>query len=235
MAKEVIFYTARGLGAVCLVGALAGCTPRLSSIAPAGFVPADRDVVAGWVAEFAPAHARLYEIRPWRYRTERGSASGRASIRIVPPDSLRFDYRGPFGKSGNAALVGDSALWVSEGDDLEGVITYAPLLWAALGLPPVPPDTVDLYSLTGDDLRAWRYILAGDTLDVILRGSPVRRLLAEMRRGRQVLGQATVEVDTLTGLASQSVIDFWDISRFELTVESVDTLAVFDGTIWIQQ
>jgi hypothetical protein len=218
-----------------MLGALAGCTPSLSSIAPVGFVPADRAVVEAWVAELAPARARLYEIRPWRYRTERGSAAGRASIRIVPPDSLRFDYRGPFGKSGNAALVGDSALWVSEGEDFEGLITYAPLLWTALGLPPVPPDTVALYSLTGDDLRAWRYILAGDTLDVVLRGSPVRRLLAEMRRDGQVLGQATVEVDTLTGLASQSVIDFWDISRFEFTVESVDTLAVFDGTIWVQQ
>lgn len=235
MAKEVILRRAPGIGVIGMVGALAGCTPSLSSIAPVGFVPADRAVVAEWVAELRPAQSRLYEIRPWRYRTERGAAAGRASIRIVPPDSLRFDYRGPFGKSGNAALVGDSALWVSEGDDLEGLLSYAPLLWTALGLPPVPPDTVELFSLTSDDLRAWRYGLAGDTLDIILRGSPVRRLLAEMRRGGQVLGQATVQVDTLTGLASQSVINFWDISRFEFTVESVDTLAVFDGTIWIQQ
>ncbi len=235
MAKEVILNRIARVVAVGLAGALAACTPSLSSISPVGFTPADRAVVAGWIAEFAPSEPRLYEIRPWRYRTERGAAAGRASIRIVPPDSLRFDYRGPFGKAGNAAVVGNSALWVSEGDDIEGLITYAPLLWAALGLPQMPPDTVELYSLTGDDFRAWRYTLTGDTLDFILRGSPVHRLQAEMRRGGRVLGQATAEVDTLTGLASQSTIDFWDISRFELTVESVDTLAVFDGTIWIQQ
>ena len=139
MAKEVILGGIARFVAVGLMGALAACTPSLSSISPVGFTPADRAVVAGWIAEFAPSEPRLYEIRPWRYRTERGAAAGRASIRIVPPDSLRFDYRGPFGKAGNAAVVGNSALWVSEGDDIEGLITYAPLLWAALGLPQMPP------------------------------------------------------------------------------------------------
>ncbi len=216
------------------LGLLAACTPRLGSIAPRGFEPADRGVVDGWLERLTPARSRLYELRPWRYRNENGSASGRATIRIVPPDSMRFDYRGPFGKSGNAAVVRDSAIWMN-GEDFEGLVTYAPLFWTALGMPPVPPDSIDLYSLIGDDFRAWRYILAQDTLDFVLQGSPATRLLGEIRRQGQVLAQAKVELDTLTGLAAQSRIDFYNVSRFEFTVQTVDTLASFDSTIWQQQ
>ncbi len=234
MIQAVIFrwrLLALTTGCLCL---LVGCTPRLGSLAPHGFMPADRVVVDGWVAEMTPSRPRLYEVRPWRFQNERGSAAGRASIRIVPPDSLRFDYRGPFGKSGNAAVVGDSALWMTS-DDFEGLVTYAPLFWTALGIPPVPPGTAPLFSLVGDDFRAWRYILAQDTLDFVLRGSPAVSLLGEIRRQGQVLAQATVELDTLTGLARHSKIDFYNISRFEFTVQSVDTLASFDSTIWQQQ
>ena len=45
-------------------------------MAPQGFVPAEWDLVAGWVAEMTPSRPRLYEIRPWRYRNEQGSAAG---------------------------------------------------------------------------------------------------------------------------------------------------------------
>ncbi len=212
----------------------AGCTPRLGSIAPHGYVPADRRVVQGWIGEMTPSRSRQYEIRPWRFRNEAGSAAGRAVIRIVPPDSMRFDYRGPFGKSGNVALVGDSALWIAS-DDLQGLVTYAPLFWTALGIPLLPPDTVALFSLVGDGFRAWRYILAQDTLDFVLQGLPAERLLGEIRRQGQVLAQARVEMDTLSGLALKARIDFYNISRFEFTVQSVDTLVSFDETIWRQQ
>ncbi len=225
------------IGRATLVSAFAlsvgSCSSGLSTIAPVGFTPASRSTVDAWVASLRPARPRLYEIRPWWYRTEQGAAAGgRASIRVVPPDSLRFDYRGPFGQSGNAAIVGDSALWVNAGDDFAGLVTFAPLLWTALGLPQAPPDSAAVFSLVGDDFLAWRYILAGDTLDFVLGGDPPRSLLAEMRRRGQILGQVMVELDTLTGLATQAQIDFWNVTRFELTVRSVDTLANFDATIW---
>jgi hypothetical protein len=233
MFQAVILMRRQAVALGC-VALLAACAPRLGSIAPRGFEPADRAVVDRWLARLIPVRSRLYELRPWRYRNENGSASGRAAIRIVPPDSMRFDYRGPFGKSGNAVLVGDSALWMS-GEDFEGLVTYAPLFWTALGMPPVPPAGVALYSLTGNDIRAWRYILAQDTLDFVLQGSPARRLLGEIRRQGVVLAQATVELDTITGLATKSRIDFYNVSRFEFTVLTVDTLASFDSTIWQRQ
>ena len=233
MPQEVILRRRVVVGTM-LVGVV-GCTSGLSTLAPVGFVPTNRETVREWVGELAIRQPRLYEIRPWRYRNERGSAAGRASIRVSPPDSMRFDYRGPFGRSGNAVVVGDSALWVTSDDGFEGLFTYAPLFWAALGLPQMPADSAPLYGLVRDDVRAWRYILAGDTLDFVLRGTPARRLEGEMRRQGQILGQVRVDLDSLTGLAVQSQLDFWDVSRFELTVRSVDTLARFDATIWQRQ
>ena len=69
----------------------------------------------------------------------------------------------------------------------------------------------------------------------MLRGSPAVSLLGEIRRQGQVLAQATVELDTITGLVTRSKIDFYNISRFEFTVQSVDTLASFDPTVWQRQ
>jgi hypothetical protein len=222
------------VGAVAVM-TLPGCTRGLSSIAPVGFRPADRARVVAWIGELAPKAPRLYEIRPWRYRNERGAAAGRARVRVAPPDSLRFDYRGPFGRSGSAVIVGDTALWVTGGDDFEGIVTFVPLLWTALGLPQMPPESASVFDLVGDDFRAWRYIVAGDTLDFVLRGSPAERLEGEIRRQGVVLGQVRVELDTQTGLALRSQIDFWNVSRFELTMNSVDTLANFDSTTWKKQ
>jgi hypothetical protein len=216
------------------LGGAVGCTPKLGSITPRGFTAADPGMVRNWIGELTPTRPRLYSIRPWRFRNQNGSAAGRAAIRIAPPDSMRFDYRGPFGRSGNAVVVGDSALWMS-GEDFRGLVTYAPLFWTALGIPPVPPDTVDVFQLIGDGFRAWRYILAQDTLDFVMYGLPAPRLVGEVRRQGQVLAQTQVELDTLTGLATQSRIDFYDVSRFEFTVESVDTLVSFDATVWQKQ
>ena len=166
---------------------VAACQPGFPTIAPVGLQPTDHATVAGWIGELSLTHSRLYEIRPWRFRNERGPASGRAAVRMSPPDSLRFDYRGPFGRSGNAVLVGDSVLWMSN-DDFQGLVTFAELFWTSLGLPPVPPDTVQIYALADRNIRAWRYILAGDTLNFRLEGSPASLLLAEVRRRGEPLG-----------------------------------------------
>ena len=103
------------------------CSPGPGTIAPEGMAPMDAAVVAEWTDRYAPAGGRSYRIRPWRYRNEQGAAAGRAVVQVAPPDSLRFDYQGPFRKSGMAAVVGDSALWVVPEDDFRGLVTLAPL------------------------------------------------------------------------------------------------------------
>lgn len=216
-----------------LVGVV-GCSGGPGSIAPVGLAPTDAAVVEGWIGRFQPHAARLYRIRPWRYRNERGSAAGRAVVRVAPPDSMRFDYQGPFRKSGKAAVVGDSALWVVPDDDFGGLVALAPVFWAAVGLPQAPPPGTPVFAMTRGEVRAWRYIVAGDTLNFVLRGNPATRLLAEIRRRGRTIGVADVRLDPVTGFAVKAKIDLpIEPSRFEFTVEHVDTLATFDPTIWL--
>jgi len=83
------------------------------------------------------------------------------------------------------------------------------------------------------------YLAVWSLGDAVREGHPARILVGGgvglaklLYGGGQVLGQVVVELDTLTLLAVRSQIDFWDVSRFDLTVTSVDTLATFDSSIW---
>jgi hypothetical protein len=219
-----------------VVGAMVsmGCGGGPASIAPVGLAPADRAVVDAWVAEFLPRSSRLYSVRPWRFINEQGAAAGRATMRVAPPDSLRFDYSGPFRRSGKAAVVGDSALWVVPEEQFGTLVSVAPIFWAALGLPQKPPAGRDVFTLQRDSVRAWSYVALGDTLNFVVRGEPATRILAEMRRRGRTFVVADVEIDPATGMVTSSQIDFpTENSRFEFTVESVDTTATFDASVWV--
>jgi hypothetical protein len=212
---------------------MSACVGRPPPIVPDDLDPIDREEILAWLEELRPTTQRIYRIDPWRYRNERGAAGGRAAIRIAPPDSLRLDYSGPFGRSGTAAVVGDSALWVVPEEDFSGLVALAPIFWTALGMPPVPPSGSRVFGLNRADSRVWRYIVGRDTLNFVLRGSPPNRLDGEVRRAGQAIGVAEVTLDPETGLARSARIDLpTDRSRFEFTVQDVDTLASFDATIW---
>lgn len=225
--RLVLDYGARA----ALVLALAGCVPGPPSIAPTGLMPVSRDVVATWLAGYAPAAGRRYDLR-WRFLTPKGSTAGRAAVRVKAPDSLRFDYRGPFGRSGAAVLVGDSALWAEPEQDARNLIPMAPLFWAALGLPLAPPGEAGLFARPNGAGRAWRYVARGDTMDFVEVGEGPERLLTELRRERIL---ATTEVRFRPG----SRIPFEGQMRFPpagtlftFTVEALDSTATFEPGIW---
>jgi len=222
---------------LCLVALVLAVTPGCGSgpgtIAPAGLQPGDRGTIAGWTGAFTPSNLRQYDIRPWRFRNERGAAAGRATLRIAPPDSLRFDYRGPFRRQGRAALVGDSTLWVEPEEEFGGLVGSAPLFWAAVGIPLPPPDGRPVLLLERADVRAWQYAVGTDTLSFVIRGVPPRRILAEVRRDGRTVSRADVQLDPVTGFVANSKIDFpGQVSRFEFTIERVDTMATFPTSIW---
>jgi hypothetical protein len=132
-------------------------------------------------------------------------------------------------------VIGDSALWVRPEEEFRGLVSMASMFWASLGMPLRPPGNVQLYALEQPDLRAWRYVVDGDTLNFVVRGTPATRLLAEVRRQGYTIGVTEVELDPATGLTLESKIDFpLDVSRFSFTVRSIDTLATFEPTIWLQ-
>lgn len=217
-----------------LAAALHGCGGAPASIAPKGLSPTDRATVAGWIAPYALRERRRHDLR-WRFVNDRGASGGRASVRLVPPDSMRFDYRGPFGRSGAAVLVGDSAHWARPETDLRQVVLTAPLFWAAIGIPRMPPDGSAIEGLATEGRRAWRYVVESDTFDIIeVRGTRLR-LLAEMRRGGRIVVATETRLDPDTRRPIEARMTFpLDVARFSFTVTASDTTVETDPSIWIQ-
>ena len=216
--------------ACCTAAAVGGCGAGLPSIAPAGLVPMEPAAVAAWRAGFAPAGPRRYDLR-WRFYTPKGSTAGRATVRIAPPDSLRFDYRGPFGRSGAALLLGDSVVWAEPEKDVRELIPLAPLFWAALGIPLAPPGGAVVAGLDGIERRAWREMVGGDTLDVVHTRTGAGRLLTQLRRGGVA---ASTEVRFgAERLPIQGEMRFpKDGAAFVFSIQAVDTTVVFDAATW---
>lgn len=219
------------LAALALVGTLA-CRTGPRSIAPEGLADIPYDTVRGWVAEYTPQRARRYDLR-WQFLNDRGSTGGRAAIRIAPPDSLRFDFRGAFGRSGAAVVIGDSGIWARPEGDFEDLLRTAPLFWAALGLPLPPERGTPLLGLRRDDRRAWRYVIGRDTFDFIdLRGSQPR-LLAEMRRRGTIMGMVDARLSGPGGVVTEARLDFPAAeTRFSFKVERVDSTERFGPDTW---
>jgi hypothetical protein len=191
----------------------------------------EAEVLRQWLSSYLPDSARRYELR-WRFHTPKGSTAGRAAVRVSPPDSLRFDYRGPFGRSGAAVVVGDSALWAEPEEETGQLIPVAPLFWAGLGLPPEPPAGALIFGREGPGGRAWRYVLNGDTLDFVEVGEIPERLLSQLRRGR-ILAAAMVRFRAGSRLPIEGEMSFPPQGAlFRFTVEAIESVPPFDPSIW---
>jgi hypothetical protein len=210
---------------------LTGCTRRIAPLAPAALPQVSREDVARWIADLTPQRARLFELR-WRYETQKGAVAGRAAARFAPPDSLRFDYRAPFGRSGAAVIIGDSARWIQPRGDADFVSQVAPLLWAGLGIPRLPPSGAPLWGERINDRRVWRYALGADTVE--FRYAPrARSLETQARTAGELRVSSVLEFSPATGLPVKADMVMPETAaRFTLTVERVDTLARHDREIW---
>lgn len=217
--------------------AIIGCSRGgPAPIAPAGMVPTDIATIMRWRQALVPTQSRRYNIRPWQFRNERGSAAGRATVIMLPPDSLRFDYRGPFRRSGSAALAGDSALWVEPGDELGDLVGVAPLFWASLGVPPSPPAGTAVIAVQRANLRAWQYGQDGDTITILIRDSPDTRIFGEIRRAGRTVTLAEAMLDPETRFVRRATIEYpQDVSRFEFEVQSVDEGVTVDRAIFVSR
>jgi hypothetical protein len=210
--------------------------------------PASQDSAAQWARTTLPRTPALIRFR-WHYEDERVKYAGRGTVRIAPPDTLRFDYVGPLGLgSGAAVIIGDSVLWADPEKDFRSLVPAIPMLWAAFAMvrPPAGNATVFGARLV-DSLRhtrrnVWRFAQPEDTLDYVvtppdsaMRG--VGMLEAEWRQRGKMVARSWSRLDTLAHPASAR-IDFPETSRrgggarFELIVVVVDTAQVFAPAVW---
>jgi hypothetical protein len=212
--------------------ALAACSTGPRPLAPDRLAPIDRATVRQWVSEFTPTEALRYDLS-WLYQTQRGSVRGRAAVRLAPPDSIRFDYRGPFGRSGAAVVVGDSVLWAQPEDDVKQLIPIARLFWAALGVARVPPPGATLVGGTASNARIWRYVDGGEAVTYVASRGESRKLQLEMSVLDQVVGSVDVRLQENTNLPSRATIVFpRAATMFVITVEGIEPLSGIDPEIW---
>jgi hypothetical protein len=171
-----------------LVGS--ACRSMPGSVVPEAAHPVDRAQVAEWVATTVPAESRLYRFK-WLFQDERGSAGGRGSTRIVPPDSLRFDVAGPFGSgAASAVVIGDRAVWTEPPDAIARLVPNYPLMWAMFGVARMPPEGAELRGLSQDSITAWQYAGTTDTVQYArTTGDPVR-FVAVVRQAGKLIGRA---------------------------------------------
>lgn len=191
-----------------------------------------------WTRATLPAGRTLIRFR-WRYEDGRVRYAGRGSARIAPPDSLRFDYAGPFGLgSGAAVVIGDSVAWADPPASFRSLVPAIPMLWASLGVVRPPGDSAVVFGLAdssgaGGAWRViWRFAARGDTLDYVATLGPERILEAEWRRDGAVVARSRTRLDP-PGRPVGARIGFPEASaRFELTVVGVDTAAVIAPALW---
>lgn len=225
-------WTRRPWGAAVLTLTVAGCT-GLRSIAPENLVPIPADTAAAWSAPFRPGVPLEFQLR-WRFTNREGTAAGRAVGRYAPPDTLRFDYRGPFGRSGAALVVGEDAVWSEPEGDVDNLVPVAPILWAALGVVLPPEDGSTILGHGTPERHAWRYVTGARAVDYIRVMGARPRLLAELREGDDILGVVEVELDTTAALRPLAAEMRFPPQRsaFSLTVRQVDSVAAYPTETW---
>ncbi|HLQ59721.1 MAG TPA: hypothetical protein VK113_09415 [Gemmatimonadales bacterium] len=231
------------IAACALLAACPGYRPP-EPLVPMALAPANRDSAAQWARTTLPRARTLIRFR-WRYQDERVKYAGRGTLRIAPPDSLRFDYVGPLGLgSGAAVVIGDSVRWADPEKDFRSLVPAIPMLWAAFAMARPPADDANvLGTQLVDSVRhtrrvVWRFAQPEDTLDYIVTppDSVDRRAMleAEWRRRGKMVARSRSALDTLAHAANARV-EFPQApggARFELTVVAVDTAQVFAPALW---
>lgn len=222
------YYVGSTLGVLGVMS----CAGRPPLIAPELLGPIETATVSGWVAEMVPREPERYGLR-WSFENQKGSAHGRAAIHLVPPDSLRFDYRAPFGRSGAAVVFGDSLAWSEPEQELDQLFEFAALFWAAIGIPRGPPPGWTVRGREAAGRRSWQYVQGGDTVSYVVAGPPARRLMAEARLGKEVIGTVDVAYSDSTGRPASAEMFFpSSAASFRFTVLEVGAIDSLDENVW---
>jgi len=219
--------------AIGLAAAVVGCAGTVRSIALPDLAPLPLDSASAWAAPFQPVTPLQFDLR-WRFENREGTAAGRATARYAPPDTLRFDYRGPFGRSGSALVVGSEAVWSEPEGDVANLVPVAPVLWAALGIILAPSEGSQAVGKATAEQRAWRFTAGERAVDYIRIMGSRPRLLAELRDGSRILGVVEVKLDTTAAARPvESEMRFPDQrSTFSLTVRQVESVAAYPPETW---
>jgi hypothetical protein len=217
------------IGACALI---AGCPKPLAPLVPAPLPPIDRARALAWTMRTVPDRSMALRFK-CLYQDDQRRWAVHGTIRIAPPDSLRFDYVGPLGLgSGAAVIVGDSVVWADPEENFRSLIPEVRMLWAALGVvrPPAPDAVVAGEEMPGRTVS--RFAEGSDTLDYVASEGSTRTLEAELRRAGTMVARSRTDLDAHARPSQSSVLFPERSARLDLTVVAVDTTAVFTPALW---
>jgi len=161
---------------------------------PVGLGPTDSTTVGAWVGATQVGEPVMMRFR-FTYIDEKGTAKGRGSAIILPPDSLRFDFAGPLGANRSAAMVvGDSGHWAVPEDEVEKLVPNYPILWAMLGQARYPSPDDSLRALEQGELTAWRYASGEDTVEYIRTRGATPQLVVDVRHAGKRIGRVVTDL-----------------------------------------
>lgn len=212
----------------------AGCSiNRLSGPPmPTGLAPVSADQVQSWAEESALDSGRMVRIR-WSFLEEGATAKGRGTAWLIPPDSLRFDFRGPLGSgAGAAVVVGDREQWSEPEEEFRKLVPSFPLLWAILGSARPPIAGAELAGLDDGRLVAWRTVSGADTVEYVWVRSPVNELVADVRGASGRIGRVHTRFDAEGNLLSSRLDVPSRPARLDLQFYGHGRITAIPDSLW---
>jgi hypothetical protein len=168
---------------------LLSCRPASGPLVPPTATEVTREDVRPWVVATWPAEHSIRDFK-WLFQDDRSSAGGVGRARVAPPDTLRFDARGPLGTGRMAAMVvGDRPLWAEPEETVAQLVPDYTLLWAMFGVARMPEPGATIRAADDEQETIWEYAMGRDTIVYArAKGSP-GRLTAEVRRAGKLFGR----------------------------------------------
>ncbi|HET7023962.1 MAG TPA: hypothetical protein VFI39_02005 [Gemmatimonadales bacterium] len=212
-----------------LVLVVAACVHAPAPVIPAALVGMPLDSAQAWSRETTPSGRWLHRFK-WQYQDDRSAQGGRGSVHIAGPDSIRLDVAGPLGASPAAALiVADTAVWVRPEDAIHKLVPSYPLMWAMFGVARAPAGATLILAGRAGTTAVWRAVAGADTIDWARSAT---RLVAEVRRGGQVIGRAESRLGPDGQLSTARLSTPSVPARLDLTYTLSDASAHFPANVW---
>ena len=211
---------------------LLACARGPEPPSPAAFRSVEAGEVAEWVRGTVPRDRRILRFK-WLFFDGEASMGGRGSVRIAPPDSLRFDVAGPWGMGSAAAVVfGDSAAWVKPQDIIARLLPSYPLMWAMFGVARMPGEDAVLRGLADSTVIAWQAVDGADTVSYtrVLGSAP--RLRAEVRHAGQVVGRVDTKLHPDGSPVSARLSVPSVPARLDITIVATESAPQFSPSVW---
>jgi hypothetical protein len=211
---------------------LLACARGPEQPSPATFRSVESGEVRKWVDGTVPGDRRILRFK-WLFSDGEASLGGRGSVRIAPPDSLRFDVAGPWGMGTAAAVVfGEAAEWVHPPDIIARLLPNYPLMWAMFGVARPPAESARLRGIADSTVVAWQAVDGADTVTYIRVLGPASRLRAEVRRAGQVVGRVDAKLHR-DGTPVSARLSVPSVpARLDITIVAIESAPPFPPALW---